>query len=98
MTQAPDEREAAEFYGLAIACGAMTLAQAFASYGARTMEAEREAIVHWLRSEQEMRFRLSDDSQDAGAKRYNYTRGTAIEIAADAIERGDHLPSEQGEG
>jgi len=58
---------------------------------------EREAIVRWLREEADMRFRLSDDSHDAGAMQYNHTRGMAVAMAADAIERGAHL-SEQGEG
>lgn len=59
--------------------------------------AEREAIVRWLRAEQEMRFRLAADSNSPDSKHYNYTRGIAIAMAADGIEAGEHL-SEQGEG
>ena len=66
-----------------------------------TTPAEREAIVRWLRNE----FRWPYFRQWAGwnpfrwalALRFRDCFQTADAIA-DAIERGDHLPSEQGEG
>ncbi len=39
---------------------------------------EREAIVAWLRSEAEMRFRLSTHINSPDAKQYNHARGIAI--------------------
>jgi hypothetical protein len=59
------------------------------------MGSEREQIVKFLRDEQDMRFRLATDSASPDAKHYNHTRGIAIAMAADAIEVGDHLPTER---
>ena len=61
---------------------------------------EREAIVRWLREKaHEDRQQAAKHSSFAAMAMNSYA--LAQELAADAIERGehlDHLPSERGEG
>lgn len=54
-------------------------------------EIEREAIVRWLREEEAMRYRLANHARDKDTRLYNFHRGVAIGMAADAIQLGDHL-------
>lgn len=52
---------------------------------------EREAILRFVRSEAQMRYNLAGEHPTLDGTKYNHTRAIALEMAADAIERGDHL-------
>jgi len=77
------DREAAEDYGLAIACRSMTFVEALA----RHRLAERDRVVAWLRAKATDHF--AHERVDPMF---------ALDDAADALERGDHMTTGQEEG
>jgi len=63
-------------------------------HAARAAQAERAAIVTWLRRECELREGLNRDAGPGvpiATLNYNAARASALTMAVDAIERGDHL-------
>jgi len=62
----------------------------------KAIEGERAAVVKWLRDEADARFLSSEKTIDPFMKQYHHTRGMAVAIAADHIERGEHdMPQEK---
>lgn len=54
------------------------------------VENERAAVVAWLRAEADLRFLAAQGRASDRVGEYNHTRAVAMQMAANAIEAGNH--------
>ena len=60
-------------------------------------EAERAAIVKWLREQADLAEEQAINARDRDDATYLYNKDSALNEAADAIEQGDHVQEQSND-